>query len=350
MGFGYPIISQSAYGAASQVSPGGIPHTRSFWPLPILVSSPGGAESNQRIDYANAIGVLNYGVFLGTDYSSYWNTRVPNLPTTFATTPQSTTYKSTLTDNVQGDAAQGKITSSWTWTDPFYINFTYTGSIDIDFINAFLNHGYRGFDSSSITNIRFPDKGLIGITRADVSNSYASHSRILGTEAENIRNKTEALKKRRLMWPVNGPYSSSYFTENGGLYNVKFTIARSASYSPETGSSLGVYIFNANATLVTNSVELKAGYTGQIPPIQNIVRVGHLYNDSGSVSPAISWFNEYENTYYDRYDVNLVQYGTPAQLVFDPFFSGSAAFGCFITDVSFCKLGVVTDPEYIKPL
>ena len=349
LGFGYPIVSQSAYGAASRVSPGGIPHTRSFWPLPVLVTEPGGTESNQRIDYARAIGVLNLGVSLGTTFSSFWNTRVPNIPTTYVTTPQSTTYKSTLTDNVQGDAAQGKITSSWTWTDPFYINFTYTGSIDIDFINAFLNHGYRGFDSSSITNIRFPDKGLIGITRADVSNSYASHSRILGTEAENIRNKTEALKKRRLMWPVNGPYSSSYFTENGGLYNVKFTIARSASYSPETGSSLGVYIFNANATLVTASIELKAGYTGQIPPIQNIVRVGHLYNDNGSVSPAISWFNEYENTYYDRYDVNLVQYGTPAQLVFDPFFSGSAAFGCFITDVSFCKLGVVTDPEYIKP-
>jgi hypothetical protein len=355
LGYGWPAPSQSVYGSANivnftQMFPDpGIPLSRSFWPLPFYSPAPGDSGTTQRVGYARGIGVYSTAVELGTGRSSHWNTRVPVLLSDYTTTPQITTFTSTLTDATQGDVAQGKITSSWIWTDPFHFRFTYTGSTNNDYVKAFLNHGYRGSDSSSITNIRFPDKGLIGITRADVSNSYASHSRNLGTGAANIRNKTEALKKRRLMWPVNGPYSSSYFTENGGLYNVKFTIARSASYSPETGSSLGVYIFNANATLVTGSAELKAGYTGQIPPIQNIVRIGHLYNDSGSVSPAISWFNEYENTYYDRYDVNLVQYGTPAQLVFDPFFSGSAAFGCFITDVSFCKLGVVTDPEYIKP-
>ncbi len=355
LGFGYPLVSQSAYGAASRVSPSGVPHTRSFWPLPFYSTQPGDTGSNQRLDYARALGVESFALGLGTIYSSFWNTRVPVLPGTHSITPQSITYTSVLSDNIQGDAAQGRITSSWVWTDPFYLNYSYTGSTNVQYVNAFLNHGYRGYDSSSITNIRFPEKGLIGITRADVSNSYASHSRNLGSGAANIRNKTEALKKRRLMWPVNGPYSASYFTENGGLYNVKFTIARSGSYSPDTGSYLSVYIFNANATLTTASADLTEGYTGQIPPSQNVVKIGHLYKENGVVSPAISWYNEYENTFYDRYDVNLVQWGTPAQLVFDPGFTGSinpnfsTSFGCFITDVSFCKIGVVTDPQYIKP-
>lgn len=362
LGYGWPAVSESVYGSSNtanftQAFPDpGIPLSRSFWPLPYLSPGPGDTGSVQRVGYARGIGVYSTAVELGTRYSSHWNTRVPVIPGTFASTPQTTTtFTSILTDNTLGDAAQGKITSSWVWVDPFHFRFRYTGSTNYDYVRAFLNHGYRGSDSSSITNVKFTYQGLIGITRSDVSNSYASHSRNLGTGAANVRNKTEALKKRRLMWPVNGPLSSSYFTENGGLYNVKFTIARSASYSPDTGSYLSVYIFNANTTLTTASAELKEGYTGQIPPSQNIVKIGHLYKENGVTSPALSWYNEFENTYYDRYDVNLVQWGTPAQLVFEPGFTGStnpnfsASFGCFITDVSFCKIGVVTDPEYIKP-
>ena len=362
LGFGYPLPSQSAYGAVTHATIGGVPHTRSFWPLPYY-DYEGNTPTAQRIDFARAIGVdsTNFGLAVGTSYSSFWNTRVPLYPSTFSTTPQVISHSATLVDNVQIDAAQGKITSSWVWTDPFYLRFIYTGSTRNGYINAFLNHGYKGvgrgpaLDSSSITDIRFPDKGLIGITRTDISNSYASYSRNLGSNAANIRNRTEALKKRRLMWPVNGPYSASYFTENGGLYNVKFTLARSGSYSPDTGSFLSVYIFNANATLLTSSANLIEGYTGQVPPSQNIVKVGHLYNTNGAVSPAISWFNDFENTYYDRYDVNLVQWGSTGQLVFEPGYTTtstypfSASFGCFITDVSFCKLGVVTDPIFIKP-
>ena len=53
----------------------------------------------------------------------------------------------------------------------------------------------------------------------------------------------------------------------------------------------------------------------------------------------------------ETFNINVVQYGTPAQLVFEA--SGSLStenyFGCIIDDVQFCKVGVSTDPNLIKP-
>ena len=53
----------------------------------------------------------------------------------------------------------------------------------------------------------------------------------------------------------------------------------------------------------------------------------------------------------ESFNINVVQYGAPAQLVFEA--SGSLTddnyFGCVIDDVSFCQVGVSTDPELLKP-
>ena len=50
-------------------------------------------------------------------------------------------------------------------------------------------------------------------------------------------------------------------------------------------------------------------------------------------------------------NINVVQYSFPAQLVFEASGSLSAEkyFGCIIDDVSFCKVGVSTDPNLIAP-
>ena len=61
----------------------------------------------------------------------------------------------------------------------------------------------------------------VGITYLNVSNSYYSFS-----NAANNNQRTEALKKRRLYWPVLPSATSSYFTENGGIYNVKFKLKK----------------------------------------------------------------------------------------------------------------------------
>ena len=57
----------------------------------------------------------------------------------------------------------------------------------------------------------------------------------------------------------------------------------------------------------------------------------------------------------ETFNINVVQYGgstaSPCQLVFEA--SGSLStenyFGCIIDDVTFCKVGVSTDPDLLKP-
>ena len=65
----------------------------------------------------------------------------------------------------------------------------------------------------------------------------------------------------------------------------------------------------------------------------------------------MSFINPSTGFLIESYNINVVQYGAPAQLVFEA--SGSLAddtyFGCIIDDVEFCKIGVSTDPNLIKP-
>ena len=65
----------------------------------------------------------------------------------------------------------------------------------------------------------------------------------------------------------------------------------------------------------------------------------------------MSFFNPATGYLIESFNINVVQYGTDAQLVFEA--SGSLSsekyFGCIIDDVQFCKVGVSTDPNLIKP-
>ena len=106
-----------------------------------------------------------------------------------------------------------------------------------------------------------------------------------------------------------------------------------------------VYVFDAFANYTTSSI----GTPGWYPPDRNIVKIGHNYT-SGSVStPSISWFDTATGFYYDEYDINVIQYGTPAQLIFEPSGINNQYFGTLVDDIEFCKVGVTTDPLFIKP-
>jgi hypothetical protein len=200
----------------------------------------------------------------------------------------------------------------------------------------------------------------VGITYLNVSNSYYSYS-----SAASDAVRTEALKKRRLYWPTLPDFTASYFTENGGIYNVKFRLKKytggiqvgsqypgpgfglvKGDYYPQTGSYLRVFIFDINKTFTAAS----RGTAGWYPPDNNIVRIGHGYSSGSAATPTLTWYDSATGYSYEDYDVNLIQYGTPGQLVFEPSGDNGQFFGTIISDVQFCKIGVTHDPAFIKPV
>ena len=226
-----------------------------------------------------------------------------------------------------------------------------------------------GNNSTGSNDGRFFDlAGGCGITRASISASLVQFAaNKSGTSAGQIALCSVALKKRRLFFPTisasgsslaaNNPSSwvrlalgkpsNQFFTENGGIYNVKFTLKRDITYDyypDETqGSELLVYIHNVNAQVPSPSNRI-LGKNGWYPPEANIVRIKN--------TPAMAFENPDTGYKLETFNINVVQYGFPAQLVFEA--SGSLAndgyFGCIIDDVEFCKVGVTTDPGLIKPL
>jgi len=225
-----------------------------------------------------------------------------------------------------------------------------------------------GANSTGSNDGRFFDlAGGCGITRASVSASLVEFNVSASFTSSIARNFcTTQLKNRRLFFPTvrtgsvasptNAPGiwvqtyygrpSNQFFTENGGIYNVKFTLKRDLNedYFPDPGSNsqLLVYIHNIN-TIIPTPVGRVPGASGWYPPDANIVRIIN--------TPTISFVNPSTGFLIENYDINVIQYGTPAQLVFEA--SGSLAddtyFGCIIDDVEFCKIGVSIDPLLIKP-
>jgi len=224
-----------------------------------------------------------------------------------------------------------------------------------------------GDNSTGSNDGRFFDlAGGCGITRSSISASLVAFAASAsGTSAGQIASCSVALKNRRLFFPTvrstasvalgnasawlslyYGKGSSDYFTENGGVYNVKFSLKRDVSngYYPDSagGSELLVYIHNINTQAPAPSARI-AGANGWYPPEANIVRVKN--------TPAMSFYNPATGYLIENFNINVVQYGTPAQLVFEASGSleNSGYFGCIIDDVEFCKVGVTTDPTLIKP-
>ena len=225
-----------------------------------------------------------------------------------------------------------------------------------------------GSNSTGSNDGRFFDlAGGCGITRSSISASLVAFAASAsGTSAGQIASCSVALKNRRLFFPTvatssrsfatgnsniwlllnTGKISNEFFTENGGIYNVKFSLKRDVGeeYYPDSvgGSELLVYIHNVNTQVPAPSARI-AGANGWYPPEANIVRIKN--------TPAMSFYNPSTGYLIENFNINVVQYGTPAQLVFEA--SGSLEndgyFGCIVDDVEFCKVGVTTDPTLIKP-
>lgn len=203
---------------------------------------------------------------------------------------------------------------------------------------------------TSSLDLQFPvNSGAAGITRFDVSQSYATTSGAGFTTTQ----KAIAYKQRRFYFPFSGPLTGSVFTENGGIYNVKFRLKRYQSGSnsqnwfvPDTGSYLMAYIFDVSTPF---NGTLSEGQPGYYPPSQNIIKIGNQITTNGYNIPPIQFYDSASGYLYDEYEINLIQYGTPAQLVFEPSGIDGAYFACAMDDVEFCKIGTTTDPFYIKP-
>jgi len=107
-----------------------------------------------------------------------------------------------------------------------------------------------------------------------------------------------------------------------------------------------VFIHDVNAT-VPNTLSRIPGASGWYPPGNNIVTIGNGYD----TTPVMT-FNEPSTGYLiEKFDFNVIQYGYPAQLCIEV--SGSlnnnTYFGAILNDIEVCKIGVTTDPDYIKP-
>ena len=261
------------------------------------------------------------------------------------------------------------VTASWRFFDVFSENYFQpsNNAMYIDYIptNSHLTASYNGavisasykpisitqkLGTSSLDGQVPVNSGAAGITRFHASQSYVTTS---NPGTFSVAAQAVAYKQRRFYFPFGGPLTGSVFTENGGIYNVKFRLKRYQSgsntanwFSPDTGSHLMVYIFNVSSEYNGTST---AGESGYYPPSQNIVRVGNQITTNGYNVPAIQFLDSVTGFLYDEYEVNVIQYGTPGQLVFEPSGDPGSYFGCAIDNVEFCKIGTTTDPYYIKP-
>lgn len=206
-----------------------------------------------------------------------------------------------------------------------------------------------------------------GITRAAISRSLMTASIYANDNtATGLRYKTEALKARRLFFPIpvsgsgttggtdywfkqaTGQAAKDLFMDNGGIYNIQFTLKRylPRDLYPDTSSFMSVFIFDVIPQIPSSSACID-GAPGWYPPQQNIVTIGNGYK----TTPIMTFIDAATGYQVEKFDINVVQYGNPAQLCFEV--SGSLAddkyFGIIINDVQFCKIGVTTDPRFIKP-
>jgi len=264
-----------------------------------------------------------------------------------------------------------KITSSWQIFDEQILNIAATYNINYPTLTSTssLDDRYFVYGPSCCIN-----KGDTNIQWTIFTQSGAFRP----INSTKITETTEALRKTRLLWPHTKPIESqssnaslkNYFTENGGVYRVSFKVkhynkASSTWYNADSGSKLNVFIHNVNADN-TSTTNPYGGTPGQYPPLQNITTFTFNANTQ--------WIDAFTGYKYVQLSTTLVQYGFPAQLVFEAsgskfasnewslgpdgtwnYSGGDAkavspnAFGGCIDDIQICKIGVSTDPYYIKP-
>jgi len=289
--------------------------------------------------------------------NTYWNTRYNTRSTKIGFTIQDSDFVSSPT---------WKITSSWEIFDENMSNPT-TATYSIN---------YPTLQSTSSVDGRYFVYGpSCCINKGDTNiqwSNFTESGAFVPSGTSNNKAATEALRKTRLLWPhikpiasqSSDPYFKNYFTENGGVYRVSFKVKQYNSsgtarwYNADSGSKLNVFIHNVN-TLITPTSTPYGGLPGAYPPSQNITTFTFDANTQ--------WTDGFTGYKYAQFSTTLVQYGFPAQLVFEASGSGLtkatslngsgvwapaikiAAFGGCIDDIQICKIGVSTDPYFIKP-
>ena len=258
----------------------------------------------------------------------------------------------------------------------------------------------KSTSTSSFYGGYFDRGGGAGITQTLISKSIVDFNIGVSLTASNatigFASMSKALAQRRLFFPTpvsgsgtngsqdywfkqfTGQKAVDIFNEDGGVYNVQFTIKRfigrtapysssiyypppfkgmeldpvtvyfyreSNDYFPDPGTYLRVFISDVQ-TKLTSSSALEEGAPGWYPPENNIVTIGNSYG----LSPEMTFYDTTTGYILERFNINLIQYGYPAQLCFEP--SGDLTFnkffGCVIDDILMCKIGVTTDPRFTK--
>jgi hypothetical protein len=279
-----------------------------------------------------------------------------------------TTWKERINNNAftiqNQDLLSWKVTSSWLAFEDTYA--------ESDGYSATWNLNYPAGETAPIDGRYFAFGSSCCVDRNHVNDYWSNftESGAWNATGGSVATATEHLRRVRLLWPHTNPVdlTQNTFTENGGIYRVSFRVKQRTSstpgyvwYNADSGSKLNVFIHNVNNRVQpTASGETPyTGFAGNYPPLQNIATITFDSNTQ--------WIDSFTGYKYAQYQVELVQYGTPAQLVFEASGSGftnaislnnttgqwqakgPVAFGGCIDDVKICKIGVTTDPYYIKP-
>lgn len=227
------------------------------------------------------------------------------------------------------------------------------------------------FATSSVDRQYFDIAGGAGITQTAISMSLLTASAYATTDTLFAQNElTKALKARRLYFPIpvsgsgttggtdywfktfTGYRANEIFNENGGIYNIQFSLksyvsSSAVSYRPDTGSFMTVFIHDVQSS-VPFSTKRVPGAGGWYPPANNIVTIGNKYKES----PELVFYDIQTGYLVEKFNINVIQYGYPAQLCIEA--SGSltdnAYFGIVVDELQICKIGVTTDPRFIKPV
>jgi len=275
------------------------------------------------------------------------------------------------------------VTSSWIIIEPKLDNasvFTYLHSINSvpqypqNITSLSDDIGYRvtypsltSYSTSSIDGAYFDQGGGAAISRTSIIKSLTTAS-VSGSDntATGLRVMTQALKARRLYFPIHvsgsgttrgtdywfkkstGYSANELFTDNGGIYNVKFSLKRKINlgYYPDTNTFMTAFIHNVLPQIPSSSARIP-GADGWYPPANNIVTIGNQYNGG----PEMSFVDIQTGYYVEKFNFNLIQYGYPAQMCLEVSgsLSDNAYFGIIVDEFEMCKVGVTTDARFIKP-
>lgn len=362
------------------------PNTYYFWPS-FSVNSYAGYSWNIK-SFTVAPGAynstnLNYSV-ANSQITTSWVRYDPILPLYTATVPAAGPFPIMYT-SIDGGMPDTPVTYSSTWIDE-------RDSLPVEGTRPFyLAHG-------------------AAIDRYATAKSHSLlllESNTAEVQADPIKkeNLQKYLRSSRLYFPATTSLYPYDFYENGAIYNVRFNLATvpdfdlfghtytysdvgtvinnaigsevstwaqevvdREKYQPDkTGAKLMVYI--ADVASPIGSELLVPGRGGFFPPKNNIATITNGL--PGGTPPAITFYDSGSGYLISTYDLILVQYGEKAQLVFDAscldfeldpdplalpgsyriYMKDNTGFwGGVISNIEWCKVGITTDPKFIKPV